>query len=210
MNMKKRFLEKRRFNEKIGGKDLSEVKLNYTLSKIEKINELKSSSRSSSNKDSNKKRLKFDEERKIKEKKANEEKRRKMGRIRVNLENDENSIMKNVLKKFRNLNCYTEIKYDSILLSEGSRNRTRHNYTKKINFFKTFLLVFILSIIKAESSINISKLNLIHNKGNLEYINLIKNKIKYLTSAVNIHDKLLFIYLFYFKYTLSFIDYSFI
>ena len=63
MNMKKRFLEKRRINELLGDKDLSEVKLNYTLSKIEKINELKSSSRSSSNKDSNKKRLKFDEER---------------------------------------------------------------------------------------------------------------------------------------------------
>ena len=193
MNMKKRFLEKRRINELLGDKDLSEVKLNYTLSKIEKINELKSSSRSSFNKDSNKKRLKFDEEREIKEKKANKEKRRKMGRIKFNLDNDENSTMRNELKKFMNLNCYTEIKNDSIHLSEGYRNRTRHNYTKKIDFFKTFLLVFILSIIKTESSINISKFNFIHNKGNLEYINLIKNKIKNLTSAVNIHDKLLFI-----------------
>ena len=84
MNMKKRFLENRRINEKLGDKDLSEVKLNHILSKIEKINELKSSSRSASNKDSNKKRLKFDEEREIKEKKANKEKRRKIGRINMN------------------------------------------------------------------------------------------------------------------------------
>ena len=33
MNMKKRVLEKRRINEKLGDKDLSEVKLNYILPK---------------------------------------------------------------------------------------------------------------------------------------------------------------------------------
>ena len=64
-----------------------------------------------------------------------------MGRIRANIESDENSTMKNELKKFMNLNCYREIKYDSIYLSDCSGNRTRYNY-KKNKFFQGFFISF--------------------------------------------------------------------